>query len=187
MDLLLVAHILASRDAGREQAAWPPQQNQQQENNGQRIAEQRRDVAGRQLFGDAEHQSADDGADERAHAADGDGDEAEDREELPGIELQRRDRRQHDAADGADHRRHGEAQERHARDVYAHQPRGQRILGAGAKLFAEHGSRQHKPQRENHDHRSTGDPEALRGNAQAQNVDRGFAGKCRKVVRLAAP
>ena len=89
VDLLLVAHILAARDAGREQAARPPEQDQQQQNDRQRIREQRRDVAGRQLLGDAEHKSADDRADEGAHAADRDGDEAEDREELSGIELQR--------------------------------------------------------------------------------------------------
>ena len=63
------------------------------------VAEQRRDVAGRELLGDAEHQTADDGADEGAHAADRDRDEAEDREELAGVELQRRDRRDDDAAD----------------------------------------------------------------------------------------
>ena len=67
----------APRRAGGEQAVGPQQQHRQQQRERQPIGEQRRDVARRELLGDAQHQSAEDRAGKGAEAADGDRDEAE--------------------------------------------------------------------------------------------------------------
>jgi len=164
----LLARIAAPRDAARQQPLRPHQQRRQQQTQRQRIGKERGNVTRGELLGDAEKEAAGDGARQRVHAADGDGDEAGIGEEAAGIELERHDGGDGAAADGGNHRRGAEAEERQPRHIDTEKPRGERILGAGGERPADGGPRQHVPCGANDERAGAGDPERLRRNGETK-------------------
>ena len=186
-DAQLVADVLASRPTGHEQSLRPPQQRRQEQRQRQTIGEQRRDIAGCELLGDAEEQAAGNRPRQRAHAAQRHRNEPGIGEKTAAVELQRHDRRHRGAADRADHGSKGEAEQRETRHIDAHETRGRRIFRAGDHRLAQRSTRHEVPDTENDRQGDPRDPQALRWHQNAQDIDRLFPGESRHGIGLAAP